>query len=75
MAKLNNTEQSELRDMARSASLRNDMRLLRSTRHNPALVDGRMDLDRLIVFLDDYNEFINHEPRPFAPIVERDMKM
>jgi hypothetical protein len=75
MAKLNDTERVELLDMAISSGLRHDMRLLRRTRHNPALLDGQMDLDRLIAFLTEYNEFINHEPRPFAHMVERDMKM
>ena len=75
MAKLNDTERKELLGMAASSGLRHDMRLLRRTRHNPVLLDGRMDLDRLIAFLTEYNEFINHEPKPFARMVERDMKM
>jgi len=75
MAKLNDRERVELLDMAASPGLRSDMRLLRGARHNPALHDGRMDLDRLICFLTEYNEFINHEPKPFAEIIDRDMKI
>jgi hypothetical protein len=75
MARLSETEKAELRRAASSDSLRSDMRLLRSTRHNPALLDGRMDLDRLMDFLTQCNAFMNHEPKPFAPMLERDIKM
>jgi len=45
------------------------MRRLAEHRHNPVLVEGVVDIDRLIDFLNGYNEFINHEPKPFTPMI------
>ncbi|MDO8444639.1 MAG: hypothetical protein Q7T53_00800 [Deltaproteobacteria bacterium] len=42
---------------------------------NPIMVDGRVDGDRLIEFLTGYNEFINHEPKPFKQIKDTMMKL
>ena len=58
-----------------SMSLREDMRRLRENRHNPFLRDGKVDIDAYIEFLNDYNAFINHTPRPFKPIKDGIMKL
>lgn len=68
-------EQEELRRLAQSSSLQNDMKYIAAHRHNPLFVDGNVDLDRLITFLTEYNEFINHNPKPFKPIIDRIMKL
>ena len=68
-------EQEELRRLAQSSSLQNDMKYIASHRHNPLIVEGNVDLDRLITFLTEYNEFINHNPKPFKPIIDRIMKL
>jgi len=68
-------EQEELRRLAQSSSLRADMRYVAAHRHNPLLVDGKVDMDRFITFLTEYNEFINHKPKPFKPIIDRIMKL
>lgn len=65
----------EMRELAASASLRDDMRHVAMHRHNPIMVDGKVDGDRLIEFLTGYNEFINHEPKPFKPIKDTMMKL
>jgi hypothetical protein len=75
MATLSDAEKKELLDLAASAELREDMRLLRHNRHKLLREDGQVDVDKWIEFLTQYNAFINHEPRPFALMIERDMKM
>jgi len=75
MATLSDAEKKELLEKAASAELRDDMRLLRRTRHKLLREDGQVDIEKWIEFLDEYNAFIHHEPRPFAPMIERDMKM
>jgi len=75
MAKIGEAEKKALSESAKSASLREDMRRLVEHRHNPVLVDGVVDIDRLIDFLNGYNEFINHEPKPFEPMSGGAMKL
>ena len=72
---LNIKEQEELRRLAESSSLQNDMKYIAAHRHNPLIVDGKVDLDRFITFLTEYNEFINHKPKPFKPMIDRIMKL
>jgi len=55
--------------------VKKDMEYLSSHRHNPVLVNGAFDMDRLIEFLSQFNEFINHQPKPFSPMIEKDMKL
>lgn len=72
---LEQEERQELLKLARSSSLREDMHRLASSRHNPLLIDGRVDVDRWLAFLNNYNEFVNHTPKPFRPISDRIMKL
>jgi len=65
----------ESRQVADSALLRKDMQYLADKRFNP-LIDGQnINMDSLLVFLTEYNEFINHTPKPFRPIIDRIMKL
>ncbi len=68
-------EKEELLRLAKSSSLREDMRHISANRHNPVIIHGRVDMDRLITFLTEYNEFINHQPKPFKKIIDRVMKL
>jgi hypothetical protein len=68
-------EQEEFLRLSQSSSLKADMRYIAAHRHNPLLVDGTVDLDRLIAFLTEYNEFINHQPKPFKPMIDKVMKL
>jgi hypothetical protein len=68
-------EKRELLRLAGSSSLREDMGHLSAHRHNPLIVDGAVSMDRLLAFLTQFNEFINHRPKPFTPIVDRVMKL
>ena len=72
---LSREEKKELLELAGSAKLREDMEKVRKNRHNPFIVKGRIDTDRVLEFLMQYNEFINHEPRPFRRIVCKDMRI
>ncbi len=75
MAKLSEEEKKELLSLARSSSFKNDMRHVAENRHNPAVFEGRVDMDRLIEFLYDYNSFINHRRKKFEPMIEKVMKL
>jgi hypothetical protein len=55
--------------------MREDMRHVAGHRHNPVIVDGKVDTDRLLDFLNQFNEFLNHAPKPFRPIVDKDMRL
>ena len=72
---LSEKEKKELLETIGSQSLRNDMRNLSATRQNTLLNNGKVDLDGFIEFLNGYNEFINHRPRPFKPMIDRVMKL
>lgn len=73
--RISEDEKLEFLRLAASSSLRKDMAYLSAHRHNPVIVDGKIDLDRLIEFLTQFNEFINHEPKPFKPIIDKDMRL
>jgi len=72
---LSKKEKEELLRLSQSSSLKADMRYVSAHRHNPLIVDGKVDLDRFITFLTEYNEFINHKPKPFKPMIDRIMKL
>jgi len=72
---LSEKEKQEWTVLAESTSFRDDMRRLSESRHNPFLKDGRVDIDKYIDFLNEYNEFINHTPKPFKPMIDRIMKL
>lgn len=65
----------ELRELAGSESMRRDMEMVVSQRHNPFIKDGEVDVDAYTEFVVDFNEFINHEPKPFKPMIEKEMKL
>jgi antitoxin component HigA of HigAB toxin-antitoxin module len=52
-----------------------DLEYVRKNRHNPFLKDGRVDIEAYLQFVTEFNEFINHAPKPFRPIVDRDMRL
>jgi len=65
----------ELIKLARSDALRKDMETIASNRHNPFVKEGKVDVDAYIEFVTQYNEFINHTPKPFSRIIDKDMKL
>ncbi len=72
---LSKKEKEELVALAQSASLKKDMRYLAAHRHNPLIVDGKVDPDRYVIFVSEYNAFINHQPKPFKRIIDKIMKL
>ncbi|MCK9419186.1 MAG: hypothetical protein M0R70_07395 [Nitrospirae bacterium] len=67
--------EKEIREAAHSESFRNDMKTVADSRHNPFIKDGNADVDAYIVFVSDFNEFINHAPKRFEPMVNTDMRL
>ena len=68
---LSKKEKQEYASITGSVSLRNDMRHMAENRHNPFIEDGKVNIDKYINFLNTYNEFINHMPKPFKPMIEK----
>ncbi len=65
----------ELLMLAGESSLKKDLRYLAANRHNPLMVNGRVEMDRLIQFLQEFNEFLNHKPKEFRPIPDHKMRL
>ncbi|MBI5307127.1 MAG: hypothetical protein HZB37_02000 [Planctomycetes bacterium] len=73
--KLSDRAEKELVALGKSEELRKDMETLRSQWHSPFIKDGIVDADAYIEFVQQFNEFINHEPKPFKPMIEKEMKL
>jgi hypothetical protein len=67
--------EEELLELAGSEGLRKDMEMLKAQWETPFIKDGRVDVDAYIEFVMQFNEFINHKPKPFKPMIDRDMKL
>ncbi len=72
---IDSSHKNELLMLARETSLKEDMRHVAAGRHNPVLLNGTADMDRLIRFLQGFNEFMNHKPKEFRPIPDHKMKL
>jgi hypothetical protein len=72
---LSDKAEKELVDFSRSDSLRRDMEIVTSNRYNPFVRNGIADADAYVEFVMEYNEFINHRPKPFVPMAEKVMKL
>jgi hypothetical protein len=75
MGKTENRDFQEMRRLAQSVAFCRDMRQMRNNRHEPLLRNGKVSADLLLDFLNGYNEFINHTPKPFSPTKDSTMKM
>jgi hypothetical protein len=73
--KLSKAAQEELRELARSEALRREMDAVSRSRHNPFIKAGAVDVDAYIEFVSAFNEFINHEPKPFAPMNGKNFRL
>jgi hypothetical protein len=73
--RLTESERAELVALSRSASLRSDCKRVADTRHNPFIVDGEIRADRVVDFLTQYNEFLNHPIKPRTAFIEDNMKL
>ena len=75
MGILTEEERRELKELAASAALREDMQTLARRRARHFRRDGRVDIDLVVTFLTEFNEMINHQPKPFKAIIDRDMRL
>ena len=73
--KFSKKEKEEFLELSKSKKLREDFKNLRKKRHNPFVKNGKVDIEKYIEFLNQYNEFINHTPKPFKKIIDRDMRL
>ena len=73
--KLSLKAQKELIELAKSDSFRKEMDSLRARWQRPFIKHGDVDVDAYIAFVTGFNEFINHEPKPFKPMKDKDMKL
>ncbi len=71
--KLSDKEKKEFR--ALSPELNRDLRKMAQNRHNPVLVNGEVDMDRLLTFLNECNLFFSHKKKPFCRIIDKDMRL
>jgi hypothetical protein len=75
MAGLTDEERRELKELAASAALREDLHTLARRRVRHFWRDGQVDIDQALAFLIEFNEMINHQPKPFKAIIDRDMRL
>jgi hypothetical protein len=73
--KLSERAEKELVELGKSEKLRKDMEMLRSEWQTPFIKAGEVDIDAYIEFVQQFNEFINHEPKPFKAMIDRDMRL
>ncbi len=73
--KLSEKAGKELIELGKSEGLKKDMEMLSSQWQSPFVKDGSVDIDAYIEFVQQFNEFINHEPKPFKPMLDRDMRL
>jgi len=67
--------EEELVRLGRSEELRDDMDKLKSSWQSPFIRNGAIDTDLYIEFVSQFNEFINHQPKPFRPMIDKDMRL
>ncbi|OQX87492.1 MAG: hypothetical protein B6D55_03295 [Candidatus Omnitrophica bacterium 4484_70.2] len=75
MAKLSEEEKKELRELAQSSTFKMDLRRISESQYNPFIVKDKIDIDRFIIFLSEYNYFINHTLKPFRKIKDKKDKL
>jgi len=72
---LSDKSQEELLKQSQSVSFKNDMDTVVGSKHNPFIKNGRVDTEAYIEFVTQYNEFINHQPKPFRRMIDIEMKL
>lgn len=75
MVKLTKLEKEEFKKITKSKKLKEDLRKILTNRYNPFIVDGKIDIDIFLDFVNEYNQFINHTPKPFRKILTKINKL
>lgn len=73
--KVSEKAEKELVEFAVSTEFRRDMEMLRVISQSPFVKDGRIDVDAYLEFVQQFNEFINHQPKPLKPMIDKVMKL
>jgi hypothetical protein len=71
--KLSDEEKKEFRALC--FQRQHDLKKVQRNRHNPVIINGEVDMDRLLIFLNDCNLFFNHQRKPFRRIIDKDMRL
>ena len=72
---ISDKSRQELFKLSQSDILKKDMNTINRQKHNPFIKNSRVDIDAYIEFVTFYNEFINHKPKPFVPMIDKFMKL
>ncbi len=75
MMTLSKRAEEEIRSLAQSGSMKQDLETVACSRQNPFVKAGRVDVDAYITFVTEFNKFINHQPKRFVPIIDTDMRL
>ena len=73
--RISKVDREEMLALSRSQAMRDDAREVAERRHNPLLRDGVVSAQRVVEFLTQYNEFLNHPMKPFERPIEDNMKL
>lgn len=73
--RISEKSRKELIKASKSSSIKKDMRQISVNSSNPFLKNGKPDAEAYIEFVNQFNDFINHAPKPFKPIIEKDFKL
>ncbi len=65
----------EMMELASSEAFKRDMEAISRRVISPFIKDGVIDVDKYIDFVTTFNEFINHQLKPFKPMIEKEMKL
>ena len=72
---LSREAEQELLASAQSEELGKDLSLLDARNKTPFIRGGTADVDAYVEFVSQFNDFINHQPKPFRKIIDRQMKL
>jgi len=72
---ISDKSRQELFKLSQSDILKKDINTVNRQQHNPFLKKGRVDIGAYIEFVTSYNEFINHKPKIFTPMIDNFMKL
>ncbi len=75
MMSLSEEAAKEIRELASSAALKRDMTIVAKSQRKVFLENGKVDVDAYVEFVCAFNEFINHGPKKFVPLSDRDMRL
>lgn len=75
MTTISEKAKKEILKLSKSKVFRKDMKAVASKCHNPFFKNRKANIKNYVEFVTQFNEFINHEPKPFRKIIDRDMRL